>query len=455
MTRTVVVLTLVLVAAGPGCARTTPPVLAPTAPTYPDFLQPTTPATLPPGLGADLQAAWNQLQAGDPAAADRTYARVLKQAPGTAAALAGQGYVALAREDRERAVARFDAALTRDQGLAAAHVGRGQALLQLERPAEALASFEAAHAADPRLDLAPRIEALRFRVVDDTISRARALTAEGRLDEARAAYERAVAASPQSAVLYRELAVVEQRAGRDVEALAHLEKAIALDPDDRGSHLSLAAIREQAGDIDGALASYQAAQRIEMTSEVEGKLAALRERAELARLPAEFQSLATRPTASRADLAAALSLRLPGLLGRAPTRPTPVITDLRGHWARPWVLAAVRAGVMDAYANHTFQPGAIVSRADLAQAVARAVNLLATLGDRRAASWQQETPTFSDLTPEHPSYAAAAVAVAAGVLERAERNAFEPTRQVTGHELLEAITRLQRLAGPLAVRERL
>ena len=119
--------------------------------------------------------AWSQLQAGNTGGADRTYDRVLKVAPGTAAALAGQGYVALARRDAERAVSRFDEALAVDSSLAAALVGKGQALLVLERPADALASFEAAQQADPQLALAPRIETLRFRVVEDSVEQARAL----------------------------------------------------------------------------------------------------------------------------------------------------------------------------------------------------------------------------------------------------------------------------------------
>lgn len=454
MNRTVLLLALVLLPVGAGCARKAPPVIAPATPLYPEFMDPSARATLPPGLGEDLQKAWSQLQSGDPAAADRTYSQVLKEAPGTAAALAGLGYSALAREDHGRAIARFDAALASEPALAAAHVGRGQALMQLDRADDALASFEAALAADPALDLRPRIEALRFRVVNETIGRARALTAEGRFDQARAAYERAVAASPQSAVLYKELADVERRAGRDVEALAHLEKAVQLDPADRSAHLLLAQIREEAGDIDGALASYQAAQRLEMSAEVDARIAGLRERADLATLPEQFQSLATSPTASRGDLATALGLRLAGLLARAPARPTPVITDLRGHWAQPWVLTAVRAGVMEAYSNHTFQPGGLVRRADLAAAVARAVELLAAQGDPRAAAWQQATPPFSDVAAGHPSYSAAAVAVASGVLEPAAGDAFEPTRPVTGGEVLEAIDRLRRLAGPLAAAER-
>ncbi len=253
--------------------------------------------------------------------------------------------------------------------MAAALVGKGQALLELERPADALASFEAAQHADPQLTLAPRIETLRFRVVEDSIGRARALAKDQRWDEARAAYEAALQVSPDSAVLYRELAGVERQAGLVAEADAHLGRALELDPQDRATQILLAETREEAGDFDGAIASYEAALKLEPSADVEARLVRARERADLARLPEEFQTLSAKPEATRADLAAALALRVPGLLARAPTRATPVITDLRGHWARPWIVATLRAGVLDAYPNHTFQPAGAVTRAELALAV--------------------------------------------------------------------------------------
>ena len=435
-----------------GCAPKAPPA-APVAPQFPEFLRPPAAANAPAGVAADLEQAWNQLQAGNMGGAERTYTRVLRQAPGTAAALAGRGYVALARGDAPAAVARFDDALAGAPGLAAALVGRGQALLRLDRPADALSSFEAAAKADPSLDLAARIETLRFRVVETSLARARALAQQRDWDGARAAYEQTLSASPDSAVLYRELALVERQAGLTAEADAHLGRALALDPGDRATHLLLAEIREEAGDLDGAIAAYEAAQRLEASAEVEARLARLRERADMARLPERFQTLGTRPSASRGDLAVALAVRLPGLLARAPARPTPVITDLRGHWARPWILTAVRSGVLDSFPNHTFQPDAPLRRADLAEAAARVLRLLVHHGDRRVADWQRALPQFSDLAPPHPAYQAAAQATASGVLPSAD-GAFRPGAPVSGQDVLDAVDALQRLAGPLAARDR-
>jgi tetratricopeptide (TPR) repeat protein len=435
-----------------GCAPKTAP-MTPTAPRYPDFLQPIAPPSTPPAVRADLDVAWAQLQGGNPGAADRTYAQVLKRAPGTAAALAGQGYAALAGDQARRAADRFDAALALAPAMTAALVGRGEAMLRLDRLADALVSFEEAQRAEPDLGLAPRIEMLRFRVVQETLARARALAKEARWDQARAAYEDVLRASPDSAVIYRELAGVERRAGLSAEADAHLGRAVELDPGDRATHVLLGETREEAGDYDGAIASYEAAMAIEPSPDLEARLTRARERADLAQLPEEFQTLSARPQATRADLAAAIGIRVPGLLARAPARATPVVTDLRATWARPWILATIRAGIIDAYPNHTFQPGAPVRRADLAAAAARTLGLLASQGDRRARDWQAAAPVFTDLPRSHPEYAAAAQAVGAGVLTAID-GAFEPARLITGQELLDAVSRLQRLAGPLAGRDR-
>jgi hypothetical protein len=40
------------------------------------------------------------------------------------------------------------------------------------------------------------------------------------------------------------------------------------------------------------------------------------------------------------------------------------MTDDRGHWAQRWILDITRAGIMDVFPNHTFQPAGIVRRED-------------------------------------------------------------------------------------------
>jgi hypothetical protein len=121
-----------------------------------------------------------------------------------------------------------------------------------------------------------------------------------------------------------------------------------------------------------------------------------------------------------------------------------VVTDVRNHWAATWIALAVNAGVMEAFENHTFQPQTRLRRADLATAVSRVVGLIA----RQKPDLRQkmtERPRVADMSTTHLNYPAVAVAVSSGVLSLTDGR-FQVSRQVSGAEAIEAVTRLQMLA---------
>src|SRR5262245_42938610 len=181
---------------------------------------------------ASIDRGWRFLQNDDLQSADREFAGALKAAPNSAAAKTGEAYVALARHDYARALAQFEVALRGASAYAPALVGKGLTLLSLDRDSDARGAFEAAMTADPSLtSLAARIDVLKFREIQNLIAAARTAMNAGRLDEARAAYQRAIAATPDSAVLYRELGVVERRSGNVAAALEQVNRAVMLDPD--------------------------------------------------------------------------------------------------------------------------------------------------------------------------------------------------------------------------------
>jgi tetratricopeptide (TPR) repeat protein len=442
-----IALALVIVAS---CGPKVPPV-APGAPPYqhyPDYLFPTPAAASPAADRAGQREAWDTLQAGNVGSAERQLNELLKRAPADASILASLGYVALAKRDADRAVGRFNDAIAKQPALAPALVGRGLAFAELGRPADALASFEAAHAADPSLDLAARIDALRFRAVEDTVARARTDGSGGKLEAARQEYQAALQLSPDSGVLLRELAGVERQLNDRPSARHHLERAMQVDPTDHAARIQYADLLEDQGDLSGAAKALEAAQAIERSADVESRLATLRERTDLAGLPPEFRAIENSPTVTRAQVAALLGIRLPALLRAAPKRPAALVTDIGGQWAAPWISSVLDAGVMEAYPNHTFQPQGQVRRADFAAIVSRTLALASVLDPPRAKNWQRDHVSFSDLQPSHPAFDAASRAVGARVLTTTADGAFEPTRPVTGAEAGEAVARLQKLIGP-------
>lgn len=431
------------------CApKTIPPAPATTAPNFPDFIQPSIPAVYASSpVAASQSRAWTLLQAGDLKSAEREFSLALRVVPAFGPAEDGLGYVGLAGKDAKSALPHFDRALAREPADVSALVGRGQALIALDRPNEALASFRSALAIDGSLsDIRQRVEVMTFRGLEADIATARAAARSGRADEAIQAYTTAIRSSPESPFLYRELAAVERQKGDTAAALDHYRKAASLDPTDARTLAQIGELLDASGDLAAADTAYSDSLQIEANPDVEARLDDLRMRTALAKLPAEYRAIDQAVQVTRADLAALIGIRLAPLLTGERSRDAALITDVRSSWAAAWIMAVARAGVMEPFANHQFQPRAVVRRSDLAQAAARLLSRISAQPGQRAA-WEGARLKFSDLAASHLAYPAASAAVAAGVMKTAPGDAFQPSRPVTGAEAVESVDKLASIAG--------
>lgn len=432
-----------------GCAtRGAAPPSLPAVLAYPEFMYPTVPQSLANAAAArGVDLGWRFLQNNDLASADREFTAALQRTPALYPAQAGAAYVALARRDYDRALGGFDAVLPAAPMYVPALVGRGQALLALKRDAVALEAFEAALAVDPSLaDLRSRVDVLRFRGLQDIIEAARAAAAAGRTAEARSAYERALQASPDSAFLYRELGLVERKQGSAEAALGRFRRAAELDSGDAVPLVQIGELLEERQDFAGAEAAYRRAADIEPSTDLSARMAAVMEKARDARLPAQVRAIAGSSQITRGELAALVGIRLEDILRGAPVRDE-VITDTQGHWAAAWIVQVARAGVMEPFANHTFQPGTRITRADLAGAVSRVVALMAPSRPEVRARLVSR-PQIADMAAGHLSYPAVSVAVASGVMPLLDGRRFQAARVVPGAEAVDVVARLRALAGP-------
>jgi len=438
------------------CAPKMIPVPVITRPLFPDFIQPPVPPTMAgTAAAAAHDRAWRYLQTGDLRTAEREAALALQAMPTFYPAEAMAGYVALARKDARAALSHFDRALERQNGYVSALVGRGRALQVLGQDEDAIAAYEAAVALDSTLTELPRqIDVLRFRVAEREIANARQAARSNNIDQARAAYGRAIANSPDSAFLYRELAAIERQAGQVDTALANARKALELDPSDAASAGQIAELLEERGELAAALEAYDAALALEPSEPLEARRETLAARIELAKLPEEYRAIDTAPQINRAQLAALIAIRLGDRLTSFPQREPGVITDVRGNWAERWIMTVARAGIMEPFANHTFQPRTVVRRADLAPIAGRLIVRLSA--PQQAKEWQSAKTSFTDLSPGHLAYPSASTAVASGVMTRTADGAFQPSQPVAGAEAIAMIDRLQRLAAapPPTVRNR-
>ena len=425
------------------CATRLPVVTTPAYPTYPF---PTVPEELLGTRAAtEHERAWLFLQAGDLDEATRLFAATLQAQPDFHPSGAGLGFVELARREADEAVAWFDRALTLSPAYLPALLGRGEALLVSDRVDEAIVSFQAALGADPSLiGLRQRVAELRFTALMDQVALARAASEAGRDADARAAYERVIAASPESSFLYVELADVERRQADTDAALGHLERAVALEPNVGAAWVMMSDIYVARGELERAEQALLRADAVEPGEDIARRLASLEARRREASFPPEYREIETADAITRGQLAALIGARFETLLAEAAASRTAIITDARDHWAYDWVISVARAGVMEADSNYMFQPERVVSRADLAQIVVRLLRLPA---DGRVSPTAGSRASFSDLGPGHLSYSAASEAVGTGVLQPLEQNTFQPGRAVAGTEAMTTLGRLGGLVG--------
>jgi len=451
MRQLVIVLLTVVLAVVSGCAPKVVPAPTVTSPKYADFIAPVVPTAFEGSLAAWMQdRGWRFLQSGDLRNAEHEFSSALKTTTAFFPAESGLGYVELARTDAAAALPHFDRALQQEDRDVSALVGRGQALVALGREGEAISAFESAVAVDPSLtDIARRIEVLRFRGVEQDIAHARQLARAGRLDEAIAAYTSALASTPDSAFLYRELGGVERQKGDAARALELFRRAVAIDPSDARSLVQIGELLENQSDYAGATKAYEAALALEPSQALEARVEVARAHEERLKLPAEYQAIEQASQITRADLAALIGVRLEPLLQDGQHREAVLITDLSSTWAATWIAAVARAGIMEPYANHAFQPRAVVRRTDLAQAISRLLARVASANGAAGRSWSSARLEFADLSPAHLAYPAASEAVAAGVMQMGPDKTFQPSRPVTGGEATTAIDRLETLAGSL------
>lgn len=187
----------------------------------------------------------------EPLAGDERYA---------AAALAGLGKAAASGGDTERAVEHFEAALAIEPEAAGVHHALGMALRRLGRLEEARGHLGRGGAAEIAFadPLEEQLEELAV-TSGSYLRRGNQALFAGRLDEAVAAFRRAVEADPGSVAARRNLALALARKGEAGAAADELEEALERAPEDARLLFDLGNARRAAGDAERAVAAYGAA----------------------------------------------------------------------------------------------------------------------------------------------------------------------------------------------------
>jgi tetratricopeptide (TPR) repeat protein len=385
-----------------------------------------------------IEAAWSKLLAGDALGAERDFGKLLRRRPGLPAATAGIGYARLRAGRYRDAGLAFQAALRVSPDYLSALNGAGVAALKAGEPETALGYLRRAQAQAPAdAALQKRLGEAKLAVTERRVSAARAARASGEFAEASSEYGAALEAAPELAGVRLELAELLLERGEELTALDLLEQ----DPtDDRQALLRLGELLVKRADWARAVDAYRRLlARDPRDAEALGGASEARRGYELAQMPPEYQRIFGAQRLTRADLAALVAVKVTAL-GRLEADGPDVAVDISGSWAREHILRVLALDIMEVYPNHTFQPAALVRRGDLAQALARVLELLRV---PRAAD-----PVLKDMSANNLFHDAATRVVAAGLMDTTPAGAFEPWRPVSGPEAIDVIENLVRLIGP-------
>lgn len=329
-------------------------------------------------------------------------------------------------------------------------------LLCYAAAAEMASDFDAAYVAiEAALELPPREEGaekdrlreraarVRHDAAEAHLARGRATAEEGETAEALLVAERGLEAEPEHPGLAALAGMLHVSAGNYQQGAALLERALEASPGAPELERPLAEAYLKSGKLDEAKDLYsRILERDSGDQEARLGLEAAREDIRRLKLPARFHELATLPSITRGDLAALLFEEVRALRDRPPRVRGVVVTDVSGSWAKEYILMAVSQGVMEVYEDHTFGAEERVSRADLADALARCVQRLESTPGELIPSDAYPVGGIDDLPRGHGRYESIVSALSYGLLELSADRAFRPADPATGREAVDAVSRL-------------
>jgi tetratricopeptide (TPR) repeat protein len=435
-------LVIVTLATAVACTPKAPPNVLPSA----AWRVPDVPAALASSAArARYDEAWARVERGDVSGGERALEDIVRRSAAFYPAAAALGEIRLHRRQFAAAGVMFDRALAANPKYVAALSGAAEARLGAGDDAGALKALTSLAAADPsRSDIAARLAVVKLRVANAELLLAERERADGKLNDAAIHIQRALELTPENGAVLRASALLELAMGHEDVAEQRARQAMLIDPQDPVGYTVLGDALEAEGRLRDAVAAYDRAIALDPKPAWRERRNAINASEQLTSLPPQYRAITQAAAVTRADVAAMLGVRLGGALSLAPDRSSTVVTDVRGHWASRWILPIVRAGWIEPLPNHTFQPAAVIRRADLAAIVAAALTDVASQRPRDLARWRAARPVFADVTRDHAAYNVAAAAVASGVMT-AEGDRFAPARVVSGAELAATITRLEQI----------
>src|SRR6266481_2193283 len=197
-----------------------------------------------------------------------------------------------------------------------------------------------------RTDIEPKRQKALLLATDGLLCSAARAEAETRLSEAEEFYKQTLAMAPREPVVHTRLADLLAKENKIEEAAAERKAAEELTPR-RGTSVR---------------------------NNTEPKSDDLEDLGRWGNDIGMFREIRNAQSVTREQVAVVVVKYFPQVLERQ--RTPQIVTDIESSWARTEIQTVVDVGLMEGFANHTFEPSAPATRGEFAAALARLIGLL-------------------------------------------------------------------------------
>jgi tetratricopeptide (TPR) repeat protein len=401
--------------------------------------------SLPPALVSSLsleeriavEDVWKEIRFGRAAKAEKLVLRLGPESPVYEVAM---GYIRVLNQDPAGAEESFRLALEAAPGLVPARLGLARIFLDAGRDEEAFAEFRAALEADPgNARVQTDLEILRDRKLAEYRDSAQAYAAEGDQDHARDAYLKALQYDPGSVEIRLALAEIFRSQDRTDDALLHLKAAAELEPGNNRVLKAYAEALYQAQQPERSLEVFEKLREKDPGDrDVQARTETLKNKLGIFELPSQYGSISSAPVVSREDVAALIGVKFKDVLAAPSARP-PIIVDIATSWASRFIIRTASLGILEVYANHSFEPKKIMTRAEMAETLLRLVHYLKGRGIKILQTFSPDKIQPSDVVPEHAYYQPIVQVLAYQLMDTNAQRAFRPDQSLSGIEAIRAL----------------
>jgi tetratricopeptide (TPR) repeat protein len=379
-----------------------------------------------------VEEAWTRIKRGDAKAAEKLVAKMGPKNPFYVVSL---GYVSFMNDQVRSAEAYFKQELGTSPDSTLAHAGLAQIYLKTGQDDLAFNEYMEVLKKDPENPWALKeYESLKALKTDQHLREARTDLAAGNTEQAKGAFLKALHYSPKSLEAHQNLARLYLQDKQLSNALFHLNAAYSLEPKKKE------VLKDYA---DGLLAAEQYGRSLDIyqqyleldpkNKDVRDRVESLKNKLGIFELPSQYKAIPLSMAVTREETAALIGIKFKDYLDDTQAKP-PVIIDIATSWASRQIIKTAALGIMEGYANHTFQPKQAISRAEMAEILVRLIGVLRARGAKFIRQFPPEMIQVADVSADNYYYQPIVEVVSLQLMELGTDKSFRPELTMSGAE---------------------